>query len=1847
MTRRFPRTALLAAVLAGSLAALLARPVRADEVDLPGLDTESAAFAATLAKPFPAGGTRESRSQAEARAATAAARNDWSAAALALEARLGQSDPTPALWLLLSEAELRRATPDPRRSVDAAWQSYQAADEAEDKASAMAAAAQALLAQGRPAQAGQALAQAVALAPANAGYKQRLAAANRAAGLLVVRVRTEPDADPPRACIVFNLPLSRRNDFHPEDWVHLDPPMPDAAITREGDGLCISGLPLAATTRAILHQGLPADSPPAEAPTGDGNAGGAAKDASALKDGAVGTAKGSGAGAAKDGSATKDTASAKDGGAARVGATSKDGSAPKDSAAPKDPPAARDAAAGAAPAGALAMKAETVVALAMGSRSPLLAFDSRMFLLPRGQAPRIVLTSSNVSAVKLAVVLFTERTLLPWTLENPLGKPMESYLAGQLGSDQARVVWSGKATLPGFVANARLHTVLPLPADAMRAPGLYAVTVQPDDGQATGVAEAVQPVLQTDLAPTIWRGADGLAVQVRGYSDAAPRPGVALRLMAHDNDILAEARTDADGMAHFAAPLLHGAGAMAPAAIQATLAGPPGTQDDFVSLDLGAAAFDLSDRGVTGASQPGPIDAFVWSDRGIYRPGETVQLMALLRDAGGLPVDRPAHLRIRRPNSTVFSDTVVQPGGGGSLHLAATLSNGAPAGAWTAQVFADPDGEPLGEVSFKVDAFVPDRMAVQLATLPAQLVPGGTQPVSVNARFLYGAPAAHLTGNAEIRLEVAPAPDALAGYQVGLTDEAFAPQATTLTLPPTDDAGNTTLPLRLAAAPDTTHPIQAALDVSVDDPSGHAAHATATLPVRPAGTLIGIRPAFDGSVDAGAEAAFDIASLDPDGRRGAMPVRLRLVRERPDWRLVASGSLASYETVWRDEPLETHDLTIPADGTLHFARTLEFGRYRLEVTQPHGLAASSLRFRSGWASSDSPDVPDRADVSADRKAYPPGAAARIHVAAPFAGPATLLVMTDRVLSARNVEVPAGGADFDVPVDAAWGPGAYVAVHVFRGGTTTTSTRSTTATTGASRRPDRAIGLAWLGIDPAARRLDVAFEAPDVAPPRATAHVRLHTAPGAWVSIAAVDEGILRLTGYATPDAGPHYLGRRSLGVDIRDDWGRLIAPAEGTAAALRQGGDEAASGHPNIPQRIVSLFLPPAQADASGTLDVALPFPDFNGQVRLMAMAWDANRLGSTAADLFVRDPLVAEPLLPRYLAPGDLAQMAVLLQNVSLPEGPATVRVTTDGPLALQADATPTTSGATSAATPATPATPAATQAAPAATTPSATLAATLAPGAQATPTLMLRATGSGLAHVTLDVSGPGGFHAQHVAALDIHPVRGLDSVVSAGELPPGATATLAPQTAAFVDGTWTASATFGAPVRYDAGALVRALDAYPLLCLEQAASKGLPLVLLPDGAVAGPDRALRLQHAVDTVLDRQRYDGAFGLWAASDDAEPWLSAYATEFLLRARKAGASVGDAAIANALTAQLDPIGNPGSDAEGQALQAYRLYIAGLAGQPRAGAGRILFESLDTLPTPLARAQLGMALALGNDRPRAEQAFAAALASPGRKPWDYDYGDATRDAAAVALLLKESGLLPDRLAALVARLPGADTRPAGLDTQQEAWLAAVAGALGRDGTVTRITLDGHALPPSPVIAASLTVPVTARNTGDRPVWQSLSASGVPAQAPPAGHAGMRISRRFFNADGSVLDLSHLRQNMVFVLLLEGTADDGQPHRAQLLQGLPAGWEIAGRLAAGEVAGMPWLGTLSDTLAMPAADDRFQAVMDLSADQPGFRIAVRLRAVTPGRFEMPGAELSDMYRPAVFARQGDNTIDVQPPQ
>ncbi len=658
---------------------------------------------------------------------------------------------------------------------------------------------------------------------------------------------------------------------------------------------------------------------------------------------------------------------------------------------------------------------------------------------------------------------------------------------------------------------------------------------------------------------------------------------------------------------------------------------------------------------------------------------------------------------------------------------------------------------------------------------------------------------------------------------------------------------------------------------------------------------------------------------------------------------------------------------------------------------------------------------------------------------------------------------------------------------------------------------------------------------------------------------------------------------------------------------LQQGGDAGSFALPDVPQHTVVLFAGPVQAGADGVAPVPLDIPDFNGQVRLMAVGWDGDRVASASRDVLVRDPLVAEALLPRFLAPGDHARLAVLLHDLDLPGGTVAVRLATDGPLAIDGPAE---------------------------------LSQALAPNQRVLVTTNLTTTGAGRGVLHLDVSGPAGFHVAHESAITVRPARAASTAVAGAALPPGADQVLAPPVPLdrYVPGTATATAQFGAPVRYDADAMLRELADYPFSCLEQSTSRGLPLTVRRDTTPGV------LQPLVASVLDRQRYDGGFALWSASGEAEPWLSSYATEFLIRARDAGATVPEAALAAALRFLSDGANGDQDSPEALAAQAYRLYVLALAGQGRPGAARVLAATLGDLPTPLARAQLGAALALAHDSPRAETAFAAALDASARDWWRLDYGSTLRDRAAIAVLLRESGLLPDRLANLVASLPGPDLDPRALSTQEQAWLATAAAVLGRAGAPPRVSVDGTEAPVvADVATVALAGPARVRNLGTAPVWQSVSVRGVPLVAPPAQRAGMRVTRKFFTLDGGTLDLDHLTQNTDFVLLLEGRAEDGQEHRAMLQQGLPAGWEIVGRLAAGAQAGMAWLGTLSQTEAEPAADDRYAAVLALDTATPEFRVAVRLRAVTPGEYEIPGADLADMYRPGIFARQAANRVQV----
>jgi uncharacterized protein YfaS (alpha-2-macroglobulin family) len=1686
-------------------------PARAFEPALPGLESEANRYQADLTRRFPAGGTPQQRAQAEQRARAAQQRGDWAAAAAAWEERIGAGQPSAEHWQALAEAQLRRTPPEAARALQAAHQAFAQVPAGPPEIPSLLAGAEALARLNRPVQQIQLLEMIVERAPEDAKHRQALAEARRAAGMLVRSLRTEPDAEPARACLTFTSAPARRSDWQPGDWVRAEPPLPGLAVTKEGDTLCVAGLPWGRSTRLVLRAGLP----------GEDNM--------------------------------------------RV---------------------ARD----------------LPVTVAMPNRAPRIIFDSRAFILPRGQQPRLTVATVNVTQMSLRVTRVTERNLVNLTRDWRPGEQMESWTASGLAEDMGRVVWEGRVELPQGEPNRLVRQALPLPEALLTAgPGMYVLLAAPADGGRNRYeAQAAVAVLATDLGITAWRSSAGLATQVRSFGEATARPGVRVRLLARNNDILAEETTGTDGLARFGGALLRGEGPLAPVALHA-LAG-----EDFAALDLETAAFDLSDRGAAGRPHPGPLDAFVWLDRGIYRPGEAVQVGALLRDAGGAPAELPARLRVKRPNGQVFWEGVPERQPGAALVVPVLLSAGAPVGAWTVEVLADPAAPPIGSATFKVEAFVPERLEITAGPLPGPLVAGRPLEVPVAARFLYGAPGAGLTGTAELRLSLDPEPfEAWRGWRFGLMDESFSLDLQSFEIAETDAQGRSTLTLNLPAAPDTTRPVKGDVTVLMEEPGGRTSGTRFSLPVRARGTLLAIRPGFEGgAVDANAEAGFDIAAVSPEGEAIAATLRLRLVRERPDWRIVLRDRVARYETVWRDEPVDSADVQVAPGQPGRFARRLPFGRYRIEVSEPNGLAIASYRFRSGWAAADTPEVPDRVDLAAERRGYRPGEVARLRITPPFAGRATIAVLADRLLSLREVDVAEAGTEVEVPVEAAWGPGAYVAVTVFRAGQSPAG------------RPGRALGLHWLGIDPATRRLEVAIETPDLARPRGRIEVpvRIAGATGATLTLAAVDEGVLRLTNFRSPDPVEHFLARRRLGVDIRDDYGRLIAPAEGELAVLRQGGDGFdAAGMLEIPQKVVALFSGSVAVGPDGLARIPLDLPDFAGELRLMVVAWEGARIGAAARPMTVREPVIAEALLPRFLAPGDTARLPVLLHNIELPAGEVVATLTASGAIELAGPGR---------------------------------LAQTLATGARAVPTTTLRATMAGEGVLRLAVTGPNGFSTEREARITVRSSRPVVTEIATATIPPGGTAAVPLPADRFLPGTWRARASWGAPVRYDPGGLLAALKRYPLDCLEQASSRALALVYAPQNPDLAQEDQAALGQAITSILDRQQYSGGFGFWSAEGSVQAWASLYATETLLRARLAGATVPEGALNEALKAAEEGLDGSYDRPEALASQAYRVHVLALAGRNRLGAARRLAENVEGLPTPLAKAQLAAAFARAGDRARAEQIFAAALRNTGRNFWYHDFGSASRDLLAISVLLKESGVAQDQLPQLLSRLPGADFTPAVTNTQEQAWAVAAASLLGRDGRPVRVTLDGRDLPTAQVVGAALTAAGTVQNRGDAPVVQAVSISGIPTSPLPAASQGMRVARRFLGLDGQPLNLDAVRARTNFILLMEARATTGEAVQALILQGLPAGWEITGRFPAGEVQGMGYLGTLTSADASPAYDDRFAAAVTLPNQEAVARLAVRVRAVTPGSYELPGMEAQDMYRPGVYARQNTGRITVLGP-
>ena len=1451
-------------------------------------------------------------------------------------------------------------------------------------------------------------------------------------------------------------------------------------------------------------------------------------------------------------------------------------------------------------------------------RNPGVRFPGRGYVLPKTADAALPVETVNTDKLDLTLFRVTDRNLLQSMSNGFFNAPMPDYTESYFADTVGEQIWTGTATV-GQEVNKDITTRLPLEAALKDRPaGIYVLKAMVPGADSYVVPAGWQWFIVSDLGVTSMSGVDGLHVFVRSLGTADARPGVTVELMNRANAVLGMAVTDDQGYARFDAGLTRGTNGSSPAMLVVK-----DGESDVAFLSLTDPEFDLSDRGVEGREPSPPVDVFLTTDRGAYRAGETVYATALARDAEAAAVEGlPLTAILKRPDGVEYSRQLVEDKGAGGHVFALPIAGSAQRGVWSLRVLADLDAQPLATTTFLVEDFLPERIDFTLTRDDAPLsLSGPLAQVEIDARYLFGAPGADLAIEGEVLLRAASGLKAYPGYTFGRADDRFGAMMEPIIAGRTDADGKAFVDLALPQIEDPGRPLEALVTVRVAEGSGRPVERRLTAEVVPPAAMIGVKPMFDGVAGQGAEAHFQLIGVGTDLAPAPMAVKWQLNRVQTDYQWYQAYGNWNWEPVTYRSRVAEGEATLGQDPVDVFG-VVDWGEYELVVERVDGdLAVTSTMFWAGWyAPADASATPDTLELSLDKPAYKSGETATLRVVPRAAGTALVTVLSNRLVSMQAVEVKEGENLIPLQVTDAWGAGVYVTVSALR-----------PMDVAAGRNPARALGLTYAAIDPGARALKASVEMAAEAAPRGPLDVaiKLDGVPAgekAWVTVAAVDVGILNLTGFKAPDPQDHYFGQRKLGVGIRDVYGRLIDGLNGAEGEVRSGGDAGAQANLQTPpptEELVAYFTGPVEVGADGYARVSFDLPSFNGTVKVMAVAWTKTSVGQASADVLVRDPVVVTASLPRFMAPGDESRLLLEIVHATGPSGRMGLDVTGNG---VTLGKVP--SGFD------------------------------LADKGKIVFEVPVTAGGVGIQSIDVALTTPDGKVLKKTLKLPVQ-VNDPEIVkVSRLDLKGGQSFTFDQAVfSGMVAGSGKSVMAIGPLARLNAPGLLASLDRYPYGCTEQMTSRALPLLYFDELAqvmdLKGADNIKqRIDEAIVEILANQGSEGGFGLWGAGS-GDLWLDSFVTDFLSRAKAQGYDVPDLAMKNALSNLRNQVNyaadfNAEVNGGGEEL-AYALMVLAREGAAAIGDLRYYADVKgDEFATAVAQAQLGAALASYGDQTRADAMFRKAgarmstlMARESAQVWRADYGTNYRDAAVLLTLAVEAGTQAIDQEALANRIA---TQGSHLSTQEATWALLAANALIDRPDASGIKIDGAAASgPLVKVLADGQAPVVVTNEG-KDTTITISTYGVPSEPEPAGGNGYSIYRSYFTMDGAPVSLDGVTVGDRMVVVLEVTPFDYSAGRLIVADPLPAGFEIdnPNLITGGSTESLDWLNTLDDVTHSEFRQDRFISAVDCTS-RNSFQLAYVVRAVSPGTFHHPAASVEDMYRPDFRARTDVGTVTI----
>ncbi len=1334
-------------------------------------------------------------------------------------------------------------------------------------------------------------------------------------------------------------------------------------------------------------------------------------------------------------------------------------------------------------------------------------------------------------------------------------------------------------------------------------------------------------VMASDLGMVAKRADEkAITVFITDLLTAQPKSGVKVTAYDYQQQIISEGISDAQGKTDISTE-------REPFYVIAT----SGKQKGYLKVNDGNA-LSVSDFDVSGARIQQGIKGFLYGERGVWRPGDSLFVTLMLEDENNnIPENHPVTFELRNPSGQVV-ERKTQHGGLNNMYVFKTKTEKqARTGNW--RVHAKVGGLEFTK-SLKIETVKPNRLKVEVDYKKEQITAATRQlEATISSRWLHGATAAGLKADVEMALRAVPIYFSdYSGFSFNDATVSFSSTPSFIFDGKLNAQGEADFSHRFNRMSEGPGKIRVNLKTRVFEPSGSFSVGSSSTNYFPFRTLVGIKaPDFDSKsyeewLDPEKSHRFELVSVDANGAPVSgkkLNVEVYNIRWRWWWER-GTEDLSNYFERRNVEKVLSGEVVTNADGKAKMDITLpdeqRGGRYLVRVKDEQGgHSASRIVYYSWYGGREESTSPARLAITTNKDEYEVGENIELNI--PSAEGSRILVSLEtgsRVLSTFWVDGEKKETKVNIPAGKTMSPNVYAHVmHLQPHGQQKNDL------------PLRMYGIIPITVKDPTTKLAPAVDLPQELRPESTAKIRVSEENGKAMTytLAMVDEGLLDLTNFRTPEPHTHFYAREALGVKTWDMFQYVSDAFAGNLSRIMAiGGDGEAEGVDPLEE--VNRFEPmvrfegPFELKTGAVNEHSISMPNYVGSVRTMVIASNDDAYGQAQKTTPVRKPVMVLATLPRVLGPGEKVNLPVSVFAMREDIKQVAVRVETGDLLEVNGDQ-------------------------------SATLHFDEAGDEIITFELKTKSK-IGIAKVRVEASGGGekAYHEIEIAVRNPNTpfVDVRSEVITEGE---SWKETFEPQG---MPGTNTATLEISRIPPIDFGKRLRFLTRFPHGGVEQVTSSVFPQLYAPQVMELPDAKKAKMQKKVDDGIQKMQkyltYTGGLSYWPGEEDPNSWGTNYGYHFLLEAEDKGYYVPSNLLQKINAFQKQRARNWSSNQDyrySDLIQAYRLYTLARAQTPELGAMNRL-RNQEKLSVQ-ASWRLAAAYALAGQQEAAEelvQNISAEVKS--YQELAYSYGSALRDRA----MILETLVLLDQekdAAVLMRDISEELSSRQWYSTQTTAYsLVAVSKFLVKfsssEDIQAGILLNKKQIGKIDSRALIVEIPIQphefeankfeVNNNSSGTLFARLTLEGKPLLGDSISTSnGLKQQVRFTNLDGKTISPNKLEQGTDFIAEVTVTNPGlrGDYNELALTQIFPSGWEIRNT----RMDDVSFSKPTSSFSYQDIRDDRVYTYFDLAPNQTK-RFRIQLNAGYAGKFYYPAVTTQAMYDKSISARTTGKWIEVK---